>query len=42
MAFRCGQNIHIIKYEIENTNILSKGVNEFNFMDTKSRNKNSK
>ena len=23
-AFRCGQNIRIIKYEIENTNILLK------------------
>ena len=31
MAFCCGQNIHIIKYEIENTNILQKGVNESNY-----------
>ena len=30
MAFCCGHNIHIIKYEIENTNILPKGVNESN------------
>ena len=37
MAFRCGQNIHIIKYEMENTNILPKGVNESNCINTKSR-----
>ena len=37
MAFRCGQNIHIIKYEMENTNNLSKGVNGSICINTKSR-----
>ena len=37
MAFRCGQNIHIIKYEMENTNNLPKTVNESNCINTKSR-----
>ena len=37
MAFRCGQNIHIIKYEMENTDNLPKGVNESNCINTKSR-----
>ena len=37
MAFRCGQNIHITKSEMENTNILPKGVNVFNCINTKSR-----
>ena len=37
MAFRCGHNIHIIKYEIENTNIIPKGVNESNCINTKSK-----
>ena len=37
MAFRCGQNNHIIKYEMENTNILPKGVNESSCINTKSR-----
>ena len=35
MAFRCRQNIHIIKYEIKNTNIIPKGVNESNCINTK-------
>ena len=33
MAFRCEQNIHIIKNEMENTNNLPKGVNESNCID---------
>ena len=37
MAFRCGQNIHITKSEMENTNILPKGVNVSNCINTKSR-----
>ena len=37
MAFLCGQNIHIIKYEMENTNNLPKGINESNCINTKSR-----
>lgn len=34
MAFCCGQKIHIIKYEIKNTNILQEGVNESNCTNT--------
>ena len=34
LAFRCGQNTHSIKYEIENTNIIPKGVNESNCINT--------
>ena len=37
MVFLCGQNIHILKYEMENTNNLPKGVNESNCINTKSR-----
>ena len=37
MAFRCGQIIHIIKYEMENTKNLPNGVNESNCTNTKSR-----
>ena len=37
MAFRCGQNIHSIKYEIENTKNLPNGVNESICANTKSR-----
>lgn len=36
-AFRCGQNIHSIKYEIENTNIILKGVNESNCINSNSK-----
>ena len=35
MAFRCGQNIHIIKYEMENTKNLPNGANESNCRNTK-------
>ena len=34
VAFCCGQKIHIIKYEIKNTNILQEGVNESNCTNT--------
>ena len=37
MTFRCRQNIHIIKYEMENSNNLPKGVKESNCINTKSR-----
>ena len=37
MAFSCGQNIHIIKYEMENTNIRPNGVNASNCINTKPR-----
>ena len=37
MVFRWGQNIHIIKYEMENTKNLPNGVDESNCTNTKSR-----
>ena len=37
MAFPYGQTIHIIKYEMENTNIPPKGVNMSNCINTESR-----
>ena len=37
MAFRCGQNIHIVKYEVQNTKVIPKDINESTCANTKSR-----
>ena len=38
MAFRCGKNIHIIKYEVQNTNAIPKEISASTCANTKSRN----
>ena len=37
MAFRCGQNIHIVKCEVQNTKVIPKDINESTCANTKSR-----